>query len=457
MLGSALHYPPLWYWIGIAAILWGVERLHRFIKFGWVNGWYGGMSRAIPFKAGPKYGPAPTQDYGMSTLGPRPDSAYAEKPLPRDPFSGGSLASASASVSEFGSRLDSEYDVGTYDSKYSVDGDAYFDHYNNPQPLPSMSATTQRNPSGRNRAIGSTPSSAIPSEGTAGTAPVNFAGRPNSEMDLRAQSMVVPEPRSVTIPPGYGHAQLLPSKTVRITLRVPRPFAWTAGEHVLLWIPEISRWQSHPFSILSTYEEEDEVEIVLLIKARKGFTAKLFEETRRRLMQTAGIQLEKNQRQSLNSMSMEGQDPPPVLYRVWVDGPHGSASRANPGNHESVVIVCGGTGVSFGISILNYLCRAMSNRTSGVKWHGFRSGRFVTQRVRFVWIVREFGKSFAAHPEGSLLIPDCVHSRIGVGLHNVEGMPRHGAQGCSTAGHLRYFAVRLRQPTSTAAKSLWDR
>jgi hypothetical protein len=395
MLGSALHYPPLWYWIGIAAILWGVERLHRFIRFGWVNGWYGGMSRAIPFKAGPKYGPAPTQDYGLSTLGPRPDSAYGEKPLPRDPFSGGSLASASASVSEFGSRLDSEYDVGTYDSKYSTDGDAYFDHYNNPQPLSSISAATQRNATGRDRATGSTPSSAIPFEGTAGNAPVNFTGRPNSDMDLRAQSMLAPEARSVTIPPGYGHAQLLPSRTVRITLRVPRPFAWTAGEHVLLWIPEISRWQSHPFSILSTYEEEDEVEIVLLIKARKGFTAKLFEETRRRLMQTAGIQMEKNQRQSLNSMSMEGQDPPPVLYRVWVDGPHGSASRANPGNHESVVIVCGGTGVSFGISILNYLCRAMSNRTSGVKWHGFRSGRFVTQRVRFVWIVREFGMSLS--------------------------------------------------------------
>lgn len=343
-------------------------------------------------------------------LGPRPDSAYEEKPLPRDPFSTGSLAYASASVSEFGSRLDSEYDVGTYDSKYSVEGDAYFDHYNNPQPMSSVSAATQRNPAGRDGAIGRTPSGVMSfDQNNAGNFQVNSAIRSSSGMDMRVQSVLAPEARSVTIPPGYGHAQLLPSKTVRITLRVPRPFTWTPGQHVLLWIPEISRWQSHPFSILSVHEEQAEVEIVLLIKARKGFTAKLFEETRRRIMQTAGIQLEKAQRQSLASMSMEGQDPPPVLYRVWVDGPHGSAARANPGSHESIVIVCGGTGVSFGISILNYLCRAMSNRSSGIKWLGFRSGRFLTQRVRFVWIVREFGMCFRFFRK-TPLIPDCVRS-----------------------------------------------
>ncbi|KAI5452321.1 hypothetical protein NCC49_000884 [Naganishia albida] len=389
MLGCALHYPPLWYWIGIAAILWGLERIHRFIKFGWVNGWYGGMRRSIPFKAGAKYGPAPTQDDAALPLGGRPDSAFLEKPLPRDPFSTGSLASASASVSDFGSRLDSEYDVGTYDSKYSVNGDAYFDNYNDllsrPEPQPRM-------PSGRGPGASRAQNRAL-SEGFAGSAAVNFDGRPSSQVDSRVQSVLLPEPRAVTIPPGYGYAQVLPSRTVRLTVRVPRPFAWTAGQHVLLWVPEISRWQSHPFSILSTYEEDNEVEIVLLIKARKGFTAKLFNETRKRLIQTAGIQLEKNDRQSFNtSMTTERQDPPPVLYRVWLDGPHGSAPRANPGNHESVLLVCGGTGVSFGISILNYLCRAMSNRNSGLKWHGFRGGRFVTQRVRFVWIVREFAE-----------------------------------------------------------------
>jgi hypothetical protein len=342
------------------------------------------MRRSIPFKAGAKYGPAPTQDDAALVHGGRVESAYLEKPLPRDPFSNGSLASASASVSDFGSRLDSEYDVGTYDSKYSVNGDAPFDNYNDllyrPDPQPRI-------PSGRGPGTQQVRSNVL-SDGFTGNAPVNFDGRPSSQVDSRVQSVLVPEPRSVTIPPGYGYAQVLPSRTVRLTVRVPRPFSWTAGQHVLLWVPEISRWQSHPFSILSTYEEDNEVEIVLLIKARKGFTAKLFNETRRRLMQTAGIQMEKNN----NASIANPQDPPPVLYRVWLDGPHGSAPRANPGNHESVLLVCGGTGVSFGISVLNYLCRAMSNRNAGLKWHGFRGGRFVTQRVRFVWIVREFGK-----------------------------------------------------------------
>ncbi|KAJ9090746.1 hypothetical protein QFC21_007375, partial [Naganishia friedmannii] len=381
MLGSALHYPPLWYWIGIAAILWAVERLHRFIKFGWINGWYGGMNRSIPFKAGPKYGPAPTHEYGMDPNDVRPQSTLLERPLPRDPFSESSLASASGSVSEFGSRTGSEYDVGTYDSKYSMDGDRYSDTYGNANPL-------NRNPFGRAEYGMPAPHNRAPSQDFANVARTNFEGHAAPPGTARSQSMIIPQARAVTIPPGYGHAQILPSRTVRLTVRVPRPFVWTAGQHILLWVPEISRWQSHPFSILSTYEEDNEVEIVLLIKARKGFTAKLFDETQRRMMETAGTQLEKNQRQSV----MDAQDLPPILYRVWIDGPHGSAPRANPGNHESVLLVCGGTGVSFGISMLNYLCRAMSNRDAGVKWHGFRGGRFVTRRVRFVWIVREFAE-----------------------------------------------------------------
>ncbi|KAJ9110493.1 hypothetical protein QFC19_001619 [Naganishia cerealis] len=382
MLGSALHYPPLWYWIGIAAILWGIERIHRFIKFGWVNGWYGGMNRSIPFKAGPQYGPAPTYDYGMNPNDIRPQSDILEKSLPRDPFSETSLASGSASVSEFGSRLGSEYDVGTYDSKYSMDGDGYSDTYGN---IPQLN--------GNQRNVAQVPRSRVTSQTHGNHALMPLDGPASGPGNVRTQSMVVPQPRSVTIPPGYGHAQILPSRTVRLTLRVPRPFVWTAGQHILLWVPEISRWQSHPFSILSTYEEDNEVEIVLLIKARKGFTAKLFNETQKRLTQIAGPQLEKQQHQSVNTLlTMEGQDLPPILYRVWVDGPHGSAPRANPGNHESVLLVCGGTGVSFGISMLNYLCRAMSNRDAGVKWHGFRGGRFLTQRVRFVWIVREFAE-----------------------------------------------------------------
>jgi len=82
-----------------------------------------------------------------------------------------------------------------------------------------------------------------------------------------------------------------------------------------LWIPEISRFQSHPFSILSTWDEDHETEVVLLVKARKGFTAKLFEETRKRVFAAAGLAVTKEKHQSFQSMLTLGVQaaPPPVI------------------------------------------------------------------------------------------------------------------------------------------------
>ena len=61
------------------------------------------------------------------------------------------------------------------------------------------------------------------------------------------------------------------------------------------------------------------------------------------------------------------------------------------------MIITGGTGVTFGASILEYLALCISGRdgqTLGGRPGGWGAKGFRTTRVRFVWLVREFCKLF---------------------------------------------------------------
>lgn len=80
--------------------------------------------------------------------------------------------------------------------------------------------------------------------------------------------------------------------------------------------------------------------------------------------------------------------------RAFVEGPFGSAARTNWDSHSTAVIVAGGSGVSFGLSVLEYLCLCLSGRDGkdfGSSHGVLRHPKFLVTRVRFVWLVREFG------------------------------------------------------------------
>jgi hypothetical protein len=204
--------------------------------------------------------------------------------------------------------------------------------------------------------------------------------------------------------PGYAYAQLLPGKTLRLTLRTPNAFAWRPGQYVNLNVPSVKWWQSHPFTVASAYnadypsstsfkEAEGDVEkglssrrkgeertMVLLLRARKGFTQALWDHVR--------IEREKQIRQIEQSTGVQyahgevAKTATGVHLRAIVDGPFGSAQRTKWGMHSSVVIICGGSGISYGMAALEYMCAVLA----GIK----RERKFLTRRVRFVWILREY-------------------------------------------------------------------
>ena len=81
--------------------------------------------------------------------------------------------------------------------------------------------------------------------------------------------------------------------------------------------------------------------------------------------------------------------------KMYVDGPFGSLAHADWGQYATAVIVCGGSGVSFGLSVLEYLCLCMVGRDGrelGGHYGGWGKPVFRTTRVRFIWLVREYCK-----------------------------------------------------------------
>lgn len=123
---------------------------------------------------------------------------------------------------------------------------------------------------------------------------------------------------------------------------------------------------------------------MLLVKARKGLTRRLFNYVRKRSLAAIGINSVKDRRISLPSMRTSSGESnlyvPPIFLKAWVDGPMGSSERVRWKDHSSVVVVCGGSGVSFGAAICEHVCMSIKNQIGK------------TRRIRFCWVVREYAE-----------------------------------------------------------------
>ena len=200
-------------------------------------------------------------------------------------------------------------------------------------------------------------------------------------------------PTEYVPPAGYAHAELLPGRTVRLRIVTPGYLTWAPGQHFLISIPSITRFTSHPFTTASICDEQNAYDdgrvLVFLIRAKNGWTKDLWE--------TVADMLSHNQKffpsetPAACEMPRRG-----VLLRALVDGPYGSSIRASWNSYSTVLIVAGGSGVSYALSVLQYVCLCLAGRDGrflGGQRGGFGHPGFKTTRVRFLWLVREFGAS----------------------------------------------------------------
>jgi hypothetical protein len=202
-------------------------------------------------------------------------------------------------------------------------------------------------------------------------------------------------------PAGFATAQLLPGRTVRLTIHTPHAVRWAAGQHLLLYVPGVRLFESHPYTIAGVDERSKQLrpvggkvaqrgsEIVLLVRAQKGFSRALWDYIVRARGKAVGPRKEDG-----------------VLLRTLVSWPMGSSGRVTWGAYDTLLIVCGGTGITFGISVLESACRRMvrKDQVGDKKWK--------TTRVRFVWIMREYGEPKGFFAAYTCLETDHAKSRL---------------------------------------------
>ncbi len=188
-------------------------------------------------------------------------------------------------------------------------------------------------------------------------------------------------------PPGFAHAEIVAGATVRVTYVLPCDCSWAPGQYFLTHIPSGSVLTTHPFTSASTYAGPNVLPtLVFFIRVKNGFTRELWNQVVQ--LCSAGL------RHPLNEIPPLGTNFPEsgVLLRMNVDGPFGSAGSVRWESYSTAVIVVGGSGVSYGLSIFEHLCRLIAQRKERAEEGGWGPMGSGIVKVKFVWIIREYGE-----------------------------------------------------------------
>jgi hypothetical protein len=335
---AALHHPPIAYWCWASLAIWVAERLWRTARWTWMN-------RVLFQPVEPT--PSHNTRWSDQTLIP---------PHGQVPMNG----------------------IVPFTLKESTSF-----------PLPSAAASPIQSPT-----IHSPKSNVYP--------PTPFSpASPSVEHKRWSNASSVEQPHTPTLtsamstgstfnytpPPGFAHAELMAGYTIRLVMTPARRTIWAPGQHFLLMIPHVSRILTHPFTIATCYDAMtpgQEGAIVFVIRAKAGWT--------RDLWNMVAACSHRGMHVPPGEGLPTGWTPPQkgVVLRALVDGPFGSSGRVRWGEYGTAVIFAGGSGVSFGLSILEHLCLHMAGRDA--KSLGRRGGQWRMQRVHFVWLVREYCK-----------------------------------------------------------------
>ncbi|CAG9975837.1 unnamed protein product, partial [Clonostachys byssicola] len=113
----------------------------------------------------------------------------------------------------------------------------------------------------------------------------------------------------------------LPGGATRVLLRKPSLQFASPGSHCFLWIPQISIYQNHPFTIVNN----DHNGLELVMKRCDGFTKRVYD------------------------LALQN---PGRVARVSIDGPYGSLPDTTI--YDKLIMVAGGSGGAFTFGLMNY-------------------------------------------------------------------------------------------------------
>lgn len=184
---------------------------------------------------------------------------------------------------------------------------------------------------------------------------------------------------------------LHPKESATIIRICDAPLAWRPGQHVRLYLPKLGMLEIHPFTpatcseassapfpaykhhdaehngLLSSCSTPPTNDMVLMIRSHSGLTKRLADYYSKWL-----------------SLPCPNASRPCSSLTAYIDGPYGSPPTWE--DYENITLIASSTGVSFILSILEYLEQLCFNGHP----------RLRTQHIRFIWANRHIEPQFEA-------------------------------------------------------------
>ncbi|SJX66159.1 related to ferric reductase [Sporisorium reilianum f. sp. reilianum] len=152
--------------------------------------------------------------------------------------------------------------------------------------------------------------------------------------------------------------EALPGGLTRMT--VESALRWRPGQHVFVRFPGLAPLSAHPFTIVSMPSADDQQllsTVVLMARARKGLTKRLYDEA---------------SRLQLQQVTHKGSG---LGLSALLDGPYGQ--DASVSSYDRAVLLAGGSGITFVLASLLELSWLWQKKAA------------TTRRVHLVWSIRE--------------------------------------------------------------------
>ncbi|KAF6760556.1 ferric reductase transmembrane component [Ephemerocybe angulata] len=167
---------------------------------------------------------------------------------------------------------------------------------------------------------------------------------------------------------------------------------WRAGQHVRLRVFSSAMgafgWaETHPFTIASASGANDG--LVLFCKKAGDWTGKLVELAK-----------------ELDSRGVEGQG----TVKVWIEGPFGGPSRMVFSSFSAAVLVVGGSGITFGLSMMEELLVKDRRHESRLKY------------IELVWVVPDPASVTPLVPLFTSLIQQSHYCILRISIHYTKAL-----------------------------------
>lgn len=160
--------------------------------------------------------------------------------------------------------------------------------------------------------------------------------------------------------------EALPGNAVRLTMTLARPWSIRPGQHAYLYLPAISLWQSHPFSVawydgvedpkaerLATTQQDllsmQQMRVSFIIRGRTGVTNSLYQKA---------------------SVAPGGR----LETTCFAEGPYGGHHSFD--SYGTVVLFAGGVGITHPVPYIKHLI------------NGYNEGTVATRRILLVWTIQ---------------------------------------------------------------------